>query len=193
MFGRFQWWPLCCFLLKLPPTSTTLLPIFSLYEIFFAMSGPVPCHWWWQQPFLGARALVCSSALIAFQQAGQRLAPHSTTLGAFQEPCAGIPLCRDLQSEGGTSKASVRLGVDDYNPPGYRFTRLLNFKSSCGSILACTFAFLAHKSCHVKPWRMLDFLFVFALRGWSMTGWSVHVVVMRLSYFPWCGTSDWLV
>lgn len=142
---------LCFFSLKVPPTSTTVSPIFSFYEIFFATSGPALCHWWWQQPFLGARALVCSSALIAFQQAGQRLAPHSTTLGAFQEPCAGIPLCRDLQSEGGTSKALVRLGVDDYNPPGYRFTRLLNFKSSCGSILACTFAFLAHKSCHVNP------------------------------------------
>jgi len=151
------------FLFAQPSTHLchSLTHFFFLYEIFFAMSGPAPCHWWWQQPFLGARALVCSSALIAFQQAGQRLAPHSTTLGAFQQPCAGIPLCRDLQSKGGTSKASVRLGVDDYNPPGYRFTRLLNFKSSCGSILACTFAFLSHKSCHVNPRRMLDFFFFF--------------------------------
>lgn len=128
-----------------------------LYEIFFAIHIPVLCHQRWQ-PFLGAGAPARSSALIAFQQAGQRLASHSTTLGAFQEHCAGIPLCRDLQSQWGTSKATVRLGVDDYNPPRHRFTRLLNFKSSSAGILACTFARPGHKSCPVNPGCMLGVL-----------------------------------
>ncbi len=43
-------------------------PFFSSMKYFFATTGPVPCHRWWPQPFLGAGALVCSSALIAFQQ-----------------------------------------------------------------------------------------------------------------------------
>ncbi len=33
----------------------------------------------------------------------------------------------------------------------------------------------------------------FAPRGWRMTGWSMNVVVMRLSHFLWCGTLDWMV
>ncbi len=33
----------------------------------------------------------------------------------------------------------------------------------------------------------------FAPRGWHMTGWSVNVVVMRLSHFLWCGTLYWMV
>lgn len=126
-------------------------------RLFFAIHIPALCHRWWQ-PFLGAGAPVRSSALIAFQQAGQRLASHSTTLGAFQEHCAGIPLCRDLQSRGGTSKGTVKLGVDDYNPPGHRFTRLLNFKSGYDGILACTFARLGHKSCPINPGCMLGVL-----------------------------------
>lgn len=142
----------CCMSLHLFHSNPTFL-----YEVFFAIHIPALCHRWWQ-PFLGAGAPVRSSALIAFQQAGQRLASHSTTLGAFQEHCAGIPLCRDLQSQGGTSKGTVKLGVDDYNPPGHRFTRLLNFKSGYDGILACTFARLGHKSCPVNPGCMLGVL-----------------------------------
>lgn len=126
-------------------------------KYFCARHIPALCHWWWQ-PFLGAGGPVCSSPLIAFQMTGQRLASHSTTLGAFQEHCAGIPLCRDLQSWGGTSKGTVKLGVDDINPPGHRFTRLLNFKSSSPGILACTFDRLGHKSCPVNPGCVLDVL-----------------------------------
>lgn len=141
-------------------TSHPPLPLsrpFFLYEIFFCdeRASAVPSVVASAIPWRGSPRLFQRSNRIP-AEARQRLALHSTTLGAFQEPCTGIPLRRDLQSEGGTSKASVRLGVDDYNPPGYRFTRLLNFKSSCGSILACTFAFLAHKSCHVNSRRMLD-------------------------------------
>lgn len=78
---------------------------------------------------LVAGALVCFSALIAFQQAGQWLALHSTTLGVFQERDAGIRLCRNLQSQRRTSKASLRLGVHDSSPARFRFGRLLNFRN----------------------------------------------------------------
>lgn len=55
----FFWWPFCYFSLNFPPASATL-PFFSSMKYFFATTG--------HQPFLGAGALVCSSALIAFQQ-----------------------------------------------------------------------------------------------------------------------------
>lgn len=72
---------------------------------------------------------MCFNALIAFQQAGQWLALHSTSLGVFQELDAGICLCRNLQSWRRTSKASLRLGVDDSSPTWFRFGHLLNSRN----------------------------------------------------------------
>lgn len=49
------------------------------------------------------------SPLIAFQQAGQWLDLHSTSVGVFQKLDADICLCRNLQSLRRTSKVSLRL------------------------------------------------------------------------------------
>ncbi|GAA6075273.1 uncharacterized [Tachysurus ichikawai] len=66
--------------------------------------------WWgFHLPSLVTGALVLFSPLIAFQQAGQWLDLHSTSVGVFQKLDADICLCRNLQSLRRTSKVSLRL------------------------------------------------------------------------------------